>query len=378
MTSQLAAFRGAGQSIWLDSLSRGLISSGELGRLVAAGVTGVTSNPTIFAQAFRQRGDYAAEIERSAALGLDSRETYARLVTADIRAAADLLLPTWRGAERWDGCVSVEVEPATAHDEAATLDEAERWWSAVARPNLMIKVPATPAGLRSLTELVRRGRSVNVTLIFGVEQYSRTIEAWLEGLARRHAEGAELGGIACVASFFLSRVDTAVDARLEALGADAPAELRGRAALDLARLAYERYRALADDPRWVELRHAGASVQRLLWASTGTKDPRLPDTHYVDRLALAGTVNTMPPETLAATIDHGRPRGEDLVSAQEAEHRLATLATLGIDATALADELQRQGLDKFAASYAEAVEAVTWRAAESGATPHAGEVRAPI
>lgn len=376
MNARLAAFRGTGQSLWLDSLSRTLLSSGELDRLVAAGVTGVTSNPTIFAQAFARRADYASEIERHVAAGRSPEETYAELVTADVRAAADRLLHVWRGTERWDGCVSVEVSPATAHDEVATLAEAERWWNAVSRPNLMIKVPATPAGLRALTELVHRGRSVNVTLIFGLEQYVRTIEAWLEGLARRHADGAELGGVACVASFFLSRVDTAVDARLDALGTAAPPDLRGSAALALARLAYERYRALADDARWVELRHAGASVQRLLWASTGAKDPRLADTHYVDRLALAGTVNTLPPETLAAAMDHGRPAAAELVDARTAERQLASLASLGIDAGTLADELQRQGIDKFAASYREAVAAAGWRGGDTERAPAPDERRA--
>ena len=388
MTQTLASYRAAGQSLWLDSVSRNLLRSGELARLLAAGVTGVTSNPTIFAKAFGSRADYAHDVERLGASGLDSSQIYERLVAADIREAADLLLPVWRQSERWDGCVSVEVSPATAHDEAATLAEAERWWSAIARPNVMIKVPATPAGLRALTELIRRGRNVNVTLIFGVEQYSRTIEAWLEGLRRRHADGAELGGIACVASFFLSRIDSAVDPRLEQLGDDDPSvsELEGGTALDVARLAYERYRALAEDPRWIELRHAGASVQRLLWASTGTKSAAFSPTHYVDCLALPGTVNTLPPETLEAVLRQGHPSGESLVPAAVAQRRIARLAALGIDVGTLADELQRQGLDKFTASYAEAVSAVSWRrnAAQADApdtptapAPRAAEARAP-
>ncbi|MCZ8130521.1 MAG: transaldolase [Steroidobacteraceae bacterium] len=379
MTSTLAAFRAAGQSLWLDAVSRGLLRSGELARLVGAGITGVTSNPTIFAKAFAARADYAQDVERLGSTGLDSQAIYESLVAVDIREAADLLLPAWGHSERWDGCVSVEVAPRTAHDEAATLAEAERWCSAIARPNVMIKVPATDAGLRALTELVHRGRNVNVTLIFGVEQYSRTIDAWLAGLERRHAEGAVIGGIACVASFFLSRIDSAVDPRLEQIAREDPtaADLVGGTALDVARLAYERYRALAEDPRWIELRHAGASVQRLLWASTGAKSAAFGPTHYVDRLALPGTVNTLPPETLEAVLRQGRPSGDTLVPAAEAQRRLARLAALGIDADALARELQRQGLDKFAASYAEAVSAVAWRHAETFPdTPAAPTARA--
>lgn len=351
------SFRAAGQSLWLDSLSRKLVRSGELDRLIAAGVTGVTSNPTIFAQAFRSRDDYAADVARLAASGATAQETYERLVAADVRDAAERLLPVWRASERWDGCVSVEVAPDTADDEAAALAEAERWWTAIAHPNVMIKVPATPAGLRAMTELVRRGRNVNVTLIFGLEQYESTILAWLEGLEKRHRDGRELGGVACVASLFLSRVDTAVDAKLDAFGANEPraATLRGTAALALARLAYERFRRLNDDPRWADLRHAGASVQRLLWASTGTKDPKLPDLHYVDPLALPGTVNTLPAETLAALLDHGHANPSSLVAATDAQRQVGELAALGIDLGALANDLQVQGLKKFADSYAEAV-----------------------
>jgi transaldolase len=368
VSAGLASFRAAGQSLWLDSLSRRLLRTGELDRLVAAGVTGVTSNPTIFAQAFREPADYADEIARHAAGGATPREIYDRLVAADVRDAATRLLPVWRRSERWDGCVSVEVAPDTADDEAATLAEAERWWGAVAHPNLMIKVPATPAGLRAMTELVYRGRNVNVTLIFGLEQYEATIEAWLAALERRRQAGREAGGIACVASLFLSRVDTAVDARLDEL---APREkratvLRGRAALALARLAYERFRRLDDDPRWAELRRAGASVQRLLWASTGTKDPTLPDTHYVDGLALPGTVNTLPAETLAAVLDHGLARGDDLVPATQARRELAGMASLGVDVAALAASLQQQGLKKFADSHDEAIRSVTGPSATTG------------
>jgi transaldolase len=374
VSTALASFRAAGQSLWLDSLSRRLIRSGELERLVAAGVTGVTSNPTIFAQAFREREDYADDIARHAGGGASPREVYERLVASDVRDAAARLLPVWRQSERWDGCVSVEVAPETADDEAAALAEAERWWSAVAHPNVMIKVPATPAGLRAMTELVHRGRNVNVTLIFGLEQYEATIEAWLAALERRRRAGRGVGGIACVASLFLSRVDTAVDAKLDEL---APREkratvLRGRAALARARLAYERFRRLNDDPRWAALRHAGASVQRLLWASTGTKDPTLPDTHYVDSLALPGTVNTLPTETLAAVMDHGIARGDDLVPADEARRELAELASFGIDVDALAAPLQQQGLKKFADSYDEAIRSVTQAPAPTGRpTPEA-------
>jgi transaldolase len=374
VSSPLTSFRAAGQSLWLDSLSRRLLRSGELDRLVASGVTGVTSNPTIFAQAFREAAEYADEIGRHASGGAAPREIYERLVTADVRGAAARLLPVWRQSERWDGCVSVEVAPETADDEAATLEEAERWWGAVAHPNVMIKVPATPAGLRAMTELVHRGRNVNVTLIFGLEQYEATIEAWLAALERRRQEGRDLGGIACVASFFLSRIDSAVNLRLDEL---APREkratvLRSRAALALARLAYERFRGLNEDPRWAELRHAGASVQRLLWASTGTKDPTLPDTHYVDSLALPGTVNTLPADTLAAAADHGIARGDDLVPADEARRELAELASLGIDVGALAVPLQQQGLKKFADSYDEAIRSVTQAPAPAGRpTPEA-------
>jgi transaldolase len=373
----LASFRAAGQSLWLDSLSRHLLRSGELDRLIAAGVTGVTSNPTIFAAAFRERAEYADEIARLAAAGANEEETYERLVAADVRDAADRLLPVWRTSERWDGCVSVEVSPATADDEAATLAEAERWWSAIGRPNVMIKVPATAAGLRAMTELVRRGRNVNVTLIFGLEQYEATVGAWLAGLEQRHRDGRDVGGIACVASFFLSRIDSAIDPRLDqsASGDPAAAQLLHGAAMAMARLAYERYRQLGDDPRWAALRHAGASAQRLLWASTGTKDRRLPDTHYVDALALPGTVNTLPAETLAAVLDHGRARPEALLPATEARRIVAELAGRGLALGPLAAELQVQGLAKFAASYREAVGSVAWREDRAATSPVADTAR---
>jgi transaldolase/glucose-6-phosphate isomerase len=335
-----------GQSIWYDNIRRSLITSGELARMVAEdGLRGVTSNPAIFEQAITGTDDYAAEIERLHASGLgDAKDIYERLAIRDIQDAADILRPLYDASGRRDGYVSLEVSPALAHDTEGTIAEGERLWAAVDRENLMVKVPATPEGIPATRAMIGRGVNVNVTLLFSQEAYERVAEAYVAGLEDFRAAGGDVSRVASVASFFISRIDSVVDARLEALDAQ---QLLGRTAVANARLTYERYRELVATERWQRLAAAGAQTQRLLWASTGTKNPAYRDVIYVEELIGPDTVNTVPPATFDAFRDHGHAAATLERGLEEAHDVMETLGELGIDFDAVAGSLLDDGVRLF-------------------------------
>ena len=341
-----------GQSVWLDNLSRELIESGELARLIEQdGISGITSNPAIFAAAISGSDDYDAQIRGLAARGLATMDLYEALAIQDIRSAADLLRPVYASSGGRDGFVSLEVNPHFARSGDRTLAEAERLWSAVGRANLMIKIPGTPEGLPAIEEAVYRGINVNVTLLFSVDDYAAVMKVHRRALERRLGDGRELDGIASVASFFLSRIDTAVDKRLDAVTGDPSAAaraLRGQAAVASARTAYRLWKRTYSGPDWVRLEAAGAQVQRPLWASTSTKDPDYADTKYVEPLVGEQTVNTMPEVTIEAFRDHGRAvPGSVEEGIGEALEVPGHLADLGIDLHEVTAGLVEEGIAKF-------------------------------
>jgi transaldolase len=339
-----------GQSPWYDYITRDLITTGELARLIAEdGLRGMTSNPTIFEKAIAGSRLYDEEIRALADAGRSAQEIFEHLAVADVRAACDAFTGVYEASGGGDGLVSLEVSPALANDTDATIHEAERLWRSVDRPNAMIKIPGTAEGLPAIARCIAAGISVNVTLLFSVERYGEVIEAFLDGLERRLAADQPLRPIASVASFFVSRVDGRVDPLLDRQGD--PAGLRGQIAIANACAAYRLFDWSLGTPRWERLARAGARPQRPLWASTSTKDPAYADVHYVEALVAPRTVNTLPPDTFAAYRDHGRPavRIQDGVAAAPA--RLKALADLGIDLAAITRELEIDGVAKFAASY---------------------------
>ncbi len=340
-----------GQSPWYDYITRDLVTTGELARLIAAdGLRGMTSNPTIFEKAIGGSRLYDEEIRSLSEAGRGAQEIFEHLAVADVRAACEAFAAVHEGSAGVDGLVSLEVSPILANDTAATIHEAERLWQALDRPNAMIKIPATAEGLPAITHCIAAGISVNVTLLFSVERYGEVIEAYLAGLERRLAAGLSLRPPASVASFFVSRVDGKVDPLLDRRGD--PAGLRGRIALANACAAYRLFEWSLGTPRWDRLAKAGARPQRPLWASTSTKDPRYSDVHYVEALVAPRTVNTLPPETFAAYRDHGRPAVRIREGVAAAPAQLKALAELGIDLAAVTHELELDGVAKFAASYA--------------------------
>ncbi len=376
--TRLQALAEAGQVVWYDDIRRSFLASGGLATLIAQGVAGVTSNPAIFKNAIAGTGDYDTALAGLAARGLPADAIYEALVLDDIRAAADQLRPVYDRTAGRDGYVSLEVRPSLAHDAPGTVDEARRLFSAVDRPNAMIKVPATPEGATAVEELVADGINVNATLIFSVAQYEAVAGAYLRGLERRVAAGRDLSRVASVASFFVSRVDTAVDPLLAAVGAD---DLAGRIAVDNARLAYARFREMFSGERWERLAAAGARVQRPLWASTGTKNPDYPDTLYVDELIGPDTVNTVPPATLDAFLDHGRVAETVTADLNGARRRTARLADLGIDLAGITSDLQAAGVRAFEQAFDQLLAAVADKRARLGgaelrvhAGPYAGAV----
>lgn len=339
-----------GQSPWYDYITRDLVASGELARLIREdGLRGMTSNPTIFEKAVAGSRLYDDEIRQLGEQGRCAGEIFQALAVADVRAACDQFAPLHHVTGGGDGLVSLEVSPDLAGDSEGTIHEAERLWAALDRPNAMIKIPGTRAGLPAITHCVAAGINVNVTLLFAVERYGQVIEAWLEGLERRLEAGLPLAGIASVASFFVSRVDGKVDPLLDRRGDQQG--LRGRIAIANACAAYRLFEWSLGTPRWDRLAKAGARPQRPLWASTSTKDPRYPDVYYVEALVAPRTVNTLPPETFAAYRDHGRPavRIHDGMAAAPAQ--LRALAEAGVDLAAVTAELEEDGVAKFAASY---------------------------
>ncbi len=353
----LAQLSAAGVAVWLDDINRERLTTGNLAALMRDDhVVGVTSNPTIFANALAKGTAYHDQVADLAVRGVDVEEAARAITTYDIRWACDVLRGAYDSSSGVDGRVSIEVDPRIAGDTAKTVAEARALWWLVDRPNLFIKIPATLAGLPAITRALSEGISVNVTLIFSLERYGQVIDAFVAGLEQAAAAGRDLSGLASVASFFVSRVDTEVDRRLDKLGSEQAKALRGKAAIANARLAYELFeQKLADDsPRWSALRQAGARLQRPLWASTSTKDPAYPDTMYVTELVAPHTVNTMPEATIRAAADHAVLRGDTIHGTYDQSRQVfADLERLGISYDDVVDVLEREGVEKFAASWDE-------------------------
>jgi len=338
-----------GVSVWLDDLSRDRLTTGNLAELVATrGVVGVTTNPTIFQNAIGTSDAYAADLAELAAAGADAESAVRQLTVDDVRAACDQLADIAESTDGVDGRVSLEVDPRLARDTEATVVQARELWAAVGRPNLLIKIPATLEGLPAVTRCLAEGISVNVTLIFSVQRYEAVLDAFMSGIEHRLAAGHPVDGLASVASFFVSRVDTEVDRRLAEIGSADALALRGQAAVANARLAYRLYERRTAGGRWLRLAGQGARSQRPLWASTGVKNPAYPDTMYVTELVAPNTVNTMPEATLAAVAEHGAINPDAVRSHyREAEATFASLAALGIDLADVTRVLEDEGVAKF-------------------------------
>ncbi|MEU3979023.1 transaldolase [Streptomyces sp. NPDC026672] len=349
-----------GVSIWLDDLSRKRISTGNLADLVATrNVVGVTTNPSIFQAAIGSGEGYEEQLTDLALRGVTVDEAVRMMTTADVRAAADVLRPVYDATDGVDGRVSIEVDPRLAHETAATVAEAKQLAWLVDRPNVMIKIPATRAGLPAITEVIGLGISVNVTLIFSLERYREVMAAYLAGLEKAAERGLDLSRIHSVASFFVSRVDSEIDKRLTVLGTPEALALKGRAALANARLAYEAYEQVFAGERWNALKSAGAHEQRPLWASTGVKDPAYKDTLYVDELVAPGTVNTMPEATLNATADHGVITGDTVTGGYAgARADLDAVEALGISYDEVVRQLENEGVAKFEVAWNDLLAAV--------------------
>jgi transaldolase len=364
---RLALLSEAGVSIWLDDLSRERLTSGNLAELIRdKHVVGVTTNPTIFANALSKGEAYDEQLRELAArrAGLDA--VVRELTTTDVRNAADLFRDVYSATNGIDGRVSIEVDPRLAKETDATVAEAQDLWKTVDRPNVLIKIPATEEGLPAITRTLAEGISVNVTLIFSVERYQAVLDAYFAGLEQAKANGHDLKGIHSVASFFVSRVDTEIDKRLDTIGTDEAKALRGEAAIANARLAYAAFQELSATDRWKALTADGANAQRPLWASTGVKDPNYSDTRYVDQLVVRGTVNTMPEKTLAAVADHAEITGDTVTGrAAEAQAVFDNLTAVGIDIPDAFRVLETEGVEKFEKSWIELLETVTGQLTEA-------------
>ena len=356
----LAELSAAGVSVWLDDISRDRLRTGNLQSLIDDfHVVGVTSNPTIFAKALSQGDAYDAQVKDLKIRGVSVEEASRALTTYDIRWACDVLRPVTDATNGKDGRVSIEVDPRVAKDTAKTIAEARNLWWMVDRPNAYIKIPATPEGLPAITETIAQGISVNVTLIFSLERHGEVIDAYMDGLEKAKAAGHDLSKIFSVASFFVSRVDTEVDGRLDKLGTPEAEALRGKAAIANARLAYELFEQKCATQRWQDLAAAGANVQRPLWASTSTKDPKFPDTMYVVDLVVSDTVNTMPEATLRATADHGELHGDQVHGKYDESRKVfADLEELGISYDDVVQVLEDEGVAKFEASWNELLDTI--------------------
>lgn len=359
----LEQLSAAGVSIWLDDLGRHRLESGELARLITERrVVGVTTNPSIFAAAVGtgDGGDYSEQIDKMTADGATRDQVVRALTVADVVAACDVLAEVHRSTQGRDGRVSLEVDPRLAGDTDATVAEARELWNTVDRPNLMVKIPGTKAGLPAISAALAEGISVNVTLIFGLERYREVIAAWLTGLERADEAGRDLSSISSVASFFISRFDTAVDRRLDDLDTEEAAELRGATAIANARLAYQQFQQLLAEPRWQRLADQGARPQRPLWASTSTKDPAYEDTRYVSSLVADQTVNTMPPKTLEAVQDHAEIDGNTITdeTIEHAQSVIDAMGSVGVDYDDVVDQLEREGVAAFEKSWLQLLDSV--------------------
>ena len=350
-----------GVSIWLDDLSRERIASGSLQRLIdERDVVGVTTNPTIFANALATGNAYDDKVGELAAQGTSVHDAVFSIMTSDVAAACDLFRPVYDATAGQDGRVSIEVEPGLAHDTAGTIAQAEQLWATVDRANAMIKIPATKEGLGAITAATAKGISVNVTLIFSLDRHREVINAYLDGLEQAQAAGIDLSTIRSVASFFVSRVDTEIDKRLDAVGTDEAVALKSKAGIANAQLAYQLFEHEFSTDRATTLLAAGAHLQRPLWASTGVKDPNLPDTLYVTELAVDGVVNTMPEKTLEATFDHAPLHGDAVTgSYASAQQVLDDLAAVGVDYDDVTALLEKEGVEKFIVSWNELLDTVS-------------------
>lgn len=369
MSDNLKALADAGVSIWLDDLSRERLQTGNLAELVAdSHVTGVTTNPSIFQAALRSGELYDAQVRELVTAGTTGvEEVVFGLTTTDVRNACDLLRPVWEATDGVDGRVSIEVSPDLAFDADATIAQARELWATVDRENLLIKIPATDAGARAIATALGEGISVNVTLIFGLARYRQVMEAYVAGLERARDTGIDLSTIHSVASFFVSRLDTEIDRRLETIGSPEALALRGLAGVANAQLAFEAFESFFSGPRWESLAAAGAHPQRPLWASTGVKNPDYRDTMYVADLVVAGTVNTMPAATLAAFADHGSVVPDAVrPSYGAARAHLDALANVGVDYDEVIAVLEAEGVDKFVVSWKELLDSVAGQVDEAG------------
>jgi transaldolase len=361
--NKIIALHELGQSVWLDFISRELLTSGELKGLIEKDeVRGVTSNPSIFEQAIAKTSQYTDEIHSMSTQGRSPGEILDSLILEDIQAAADLFLHQYLNTNSADGYVSIEVNPDLANDTGRTIDEVRRIWANVDRPNVMIKIPATESGIPAIQTAISEGINVNITLIFSLDRYAKVMEAYLSGLEIRQESGFPIGNIASVASFFVSRIDTAVDEALKRIQKEGEkqelSDLFGKAAIASAKLAYQRFQSTFGTSRFGTLSDLGAKIQRPLWASTSTKNPAYPDTYYVDNLIGPQTVNTLPPVTLDAFRDHGTAEitiGEDL---ELAENDIVRIENAGISMEAITTQLEKEGVEKFAKSFHNLVRAV--------------------
>jgi transaldolase len=360
-TTPTETLSALGVSIWLDDLSRERIESGGLKKLIAErNVVGVTTNPTIFAGALAKGDAYDAQVAVLAKAGTSVTDAVFEITTDDVANACDIFRSVYDSTDGKDGRVSIEVEPGKAHDTAGTIEQAQQLWNKVDRPNAMIKIPATVEGLEAITETIAKGISVNVTLIFSLERHREVINAYLTGLEKAKAAGIDLSTIRSVASFFVSRVDTEIDKRLVAIGTPEALALKSKAGVANARLAYQVFQQAFDSERAKALIAAGANVQRPLWASTGVKDPTLPDTLYVTELAVADTVNTMPEKTLDGTFDHGVITGDQVTgNYADANDVLDKLDAIGISYEEVTALLEKEGVEKFIVSWNELLDTVT-------------------
>jgi transaldolase/glucose-6-phosphate isomerase len=370
MMNAVKALQSYEQSVWLDYIGRHLITSGELQRLIDDdGLRGMTSNPAIFEKAISGSADYAASLTALAGQNLDAVGLYERLAIRDIQDASDILRPVYEETRRGDGYVSLEVSPNLAHDTQGTIQEARRLWQTVGRPNIMIKVPATPAGLPAIEQLISEAINVNVTLLFSQAVYERVAQAYIAGLQRLAAQGGDVSQVASVASFFISRIDTAVDARVQArLKTAATAQERtllrsllGKVAIANGKLTYQRYKAIFRGTAWEALAAKGARKQRVLWASTSTKNPHYRDVMYVEELIGPDTVNTMPPATLEAFRDHGRLRASLEEDVEVARDTMEVLEQVGISMTEVTEKLLEEGVRLFAEPFDKLLDALGHR-----------------
>jgi transaldolase len=357
--ANLAALSEAGVSVWLDDLSRTRIETGNLAEVIATkSVVGVTTNPSIFQAALSKGDAYDAQVNELAARGADVDATIRTVTTDDVRNACDVLAPQYEASKGVDGRVSIEVDPRLAGDTDQTIAQAVELWKIVDRPNLLIKIPATLAGLPAITKVIAEGISVNVTLIFSVERYEGVMAAYIEGLQQASTAGHDLSKIHSVASFFVSRVDTEIDKRLDKLGTDEAKALKGKAALANARLAYAAYETVFGGDGFTALAAAGANAQRPLWASTGVKDPAYPDTLYVGELVAPNTVNTMPEKTMDAFADHGVVNTQSIIGQGPASQQVFdAVAAAGVDLVDVFAVLESEGVEKFEASWKELLDA---------------------